>query len=307
MKRRKTFLLLLLLFSVVLGSCNNTSSSSSSEPSYSEVDRALQVYEEAVTAGYEGTYEEWLSLITGGPNYELLTGTSDPDLNIGLDGDTYINTSTWDFFKFHDGEWRKIGNIMDPNINRGPILLTGTNNPSNDEGYEGDAYLNTSTWDFFVKKNGVWVLVGNIKGQTGTTGPTGPAGPSGDKGDSGDKGEPGIDGKEVEFNVSDTHIQWRYVSDENEEWIDLIALDTLTGKAGSDGENGLPGSDGREVEFNVSDTHIQWRYVGETEYIDLIALSLLVGAAGTDGINGTDGSDGISVISATIEDRKSVV
>ena len=48
----------------------------------------------------------------------------------------------------------------------------------------------------------------------------------------GEKGQDGIDGREVEFNVTDTHIQWRYVSDDPEnqnEWQDLVALSELTG------------------------------------------------------------------------------
>ena len=37
-------------------------------------------------------------------------------------------------------------------------------------------------------------------------------------------------GREVEFNVSATHIQWRYAG--TTAWINLIALDTLTGNPG---------------------------------------------------------------------------
>ena len=44
------------------------------------------------------------------------------------------------------------------------------------------------------------------------------------------KGEPGqngvgVDGKQVEFNVSATHIQWRYVGDA--QWVDLISFEQL--------------------------------------------------------------------------------
>lgn len=48
----------------------------------------------------------------------------------------------------------------------------------------------------------------------------------------GEKGEDGIDGREVEFNVTDTHIQWRYKSDDPEnpnEWENLVSLEELTG------------------------------------------------------------------------------
>ena len=51
------------------------------------------------------------------------------------------------------------------------------------------------------------------------------------KGEDGDDGV-GIDGREVEFNVSSTHIQWRYVGETN--WKNLIALSELEGEDGED-------------------------------------------------------------------------
>lgn len=46
-------------------------------------------------------------------------------------------------------------------------------------------------------------------------------------------GKAGKDGNEVEINVSDTHIQWRYR--EETTWIDLVELDSLTGEKGDQG------------------------------------------------------------------------
>lgn len=85
-------------------------------------------------------------------------------------------------------------------------------------------------------------------------------------------GAKGTDGKEVELQVTETHIQWRYVGEET--WKDLVSLALITGPKGVDG---------KEVEFKVSESHIQWRYVGEETWKDLISLSLLTGAKGTDG------------------------
>jgi len=56
-------------------------------------------------------------------------------------------------------------------------------------------------------------------GGSGATGDTGPAGPQGDAGD------------QVEFYVSATHIQWRYVGGST--YTDLVALSTLTGATGA--------------------------------------------------------------------------
>ena len=94
-------------------------------------------------------------------------------------------------------------------------------------------------------------------------------------------GMPGQDGREVEFQKSATHIQWRYVGEVD--WIDLVALDEL---------KGADGQDGREVEFQKSATHIQWRYVGDVDWIDLVALSEITGADGQDGADGAPGQDG---------------
>jgi hypothetical protein len=52
-------------------------------------------------------------------------------------------------------------------------------------GIDGDYYLNTTTGDIFQKQSGVWVKIGNLKGNTGDTGP---------KGDTGDTGPTGAAG-----------------------------------------------------------------------------------------------------------------
>lgn len=113
------------------------------------------------------------------------------------------------------------------------------------------------------------------------------------------QGGAALDGKEVVFNVSDTHIQWRYEG--SSEWIDLVSFEVLTG------HDGLPGADGREVEFNVNDTHIQWRYEGDTEFTDLVSLSIFKLVTGNDGKDGNDGLDGISVVSANIDNDGNLI
>lgn len=72
--------------------------------------------------------------------------------------------------------------------------------------------------------------------------------------------------KNIEFNVSETHIQWRYVGDT--EWKDLVELETLKGADGQDGTNGTDGKDGVDGED---------------------------GEDGKDGIDGADGLNGIGL------------
>ena len=73
-----------------------------------------------------------------------------------------------------------------------------------------------------------------IQGETGATGPqgpqgaTGPQGPQGIQGETGATGRDGIDGKQVELQRTQTHIQWRYTE---EEWQDLISIDELRAPA----------------------------------------------------------------------------
>ena len=114
------------------------------------------------------------------------------------------------------------------------------------------------------------------------------------RGPKGEDGLNGADGREVEFNVTNDFIQWRYTTDTV--WTDLIALETLKGadgkdgidgKNGKDGIDGINGIDGRELKLQVSNTAIQWRYDDQTsEWTDLISLDQL---KGIDGQNGVDG------------------
>lgn len=155
----------------------------------------------------------------------------------------------------------------------GATWLFGATAPDNSNGNNGDFYLNTQTYDVYNKQDGTWSVIGNIKGEDGKDG-------SG-------VGVDGEDGREVEFQTSSTHIQWRYVGEA--EWNDLVALDSLKG---DDGQDGDAGADGREVEFQTSSTHIQWRYVGEAGWKDLVALDSLKGADGQNGQDGAAGEDG---------------
>lgn len=76
---------------------------------------------------------------------------------------------------------------------------------------------------------------------------TGPQGEQGQQGIQGPQGEQGVAGKQVEFNVSTTHIQWRYVGDST--WNNLIALEDIKGEQGDDGDDG---KDASVVEYTIT-------------------------------------------------------
>lgn len=55
----------------------------------------------------------------------------------------------------------------------GKTILTGTTIPDNNTGTNGDIYFNINTFDFYLKANNVWSLIGNTKGPQGAVGPQG--------------------------------------------------------------------------------------------------------------------------------------
>ena len=83
----------------------------------------------------------------------------------------------------------------------GATFLAGQGAPSANDGKNGDIYVDTASWDFYLKISGAWSPLGNLKGAPGEIGPQGPQGPQGEKGDKGDqgiqgeKGDQGIQGE----------------------------------------------------------------------------------------------------------------
>ena len=84
----------------------------------------------------------------------------------------------------------------------------------------------------------------------------------------GPKGEKGDDGSEVELNVQNGYVVWKYTDETN--YRQLIALADLEG------------TDGQEVELQVTSDAIQWR-LGSGAWLHLISLDSLKGADGADG------------------------
>lgn len=91
-----------------------------------------------------------------------------------------------------------------------------------------------------------------------------------------------IDGREVEFQTTVTHIQWRYVNAIGAQapWTDLIALSALVGPAGP------------SVEMRSNGSHIQYRVVGAVTWLDIVPLSDLSGPQGEQGPQGDVGPEG---------------
>lgn len=123
------------------------------------------------------------------------------------------------------------------------------------------------------------------------------------------QGVKGDDGREVEFQVSATAIQWRYEGDAA--WADLILLSELKGENGNNIElqktatylqwrvvgaaswqnlvalADITGANGQNIELQKGATFIQWRVVGTATWLDLIAIADITGAAGAKWLTGT--------------------
>ena len=177
-----------------------------------------------------------------------------------------------------------------------------------------DARLNDDNELIFELSDGTLINVGDITGQTGEQGIPGVVGIGIKLIFINDEkklivtltddttfdlgvvvGKDGFDGREVEFNVSDTHIEWRYVGEDT--WTDLVSLDLLKGAAGEAGSNGTDGTDGKEIIIDVVDNNIVFKYEGEDTWTNLVDLEDL---KGKDGLDGKNGLDGISVVDVTI-------
>ena len=131
----------------------------------------------------------------------LLSGSGVPSSELGNDGDSYIDTTTFDFYSKSNGEWKKYGNFKGADGSKGEegtkgtdgkqgtSVLTGSGEPASTLGNDGDSYIDTQSFDFYSKADGVWTKVGNIKGEKGDAGEKGDKGNTGWSGSKGDKGD----------------------------------------------------------------------------------------------------------------------
>lgn len=103
-----------------------------------------------------------------------LVGDEEPT-DQGIDGDFYLDTSTYNLYQKKDSLWSLIGNIKGEQGSQGEAgqdgaaILSGALNPLENEGKDGDIYLNTMTSDIFQKIDGSWTQVVNIRGDDGIT------------------------------------------------------------------------------------------------------------------------------------------
>ena len=109
---------------------------------------------------------------------------------------------------------------------------------------------------------------------------------------SGGAGSSGTDGREIELQVGNGYIQWRYVGEET--WNNLIALSTLEGKQGPKGDKGEQGARGPQGIQGIPGEQGPKGERGEKGEQGLQGLPGKDGKNGLDGTNGINGQDGIT-------------
>ncbi len=166
----------------------------------------------------------------------LLVGEESPDNSLGKNGDTYIDTTSFDYYLKKDGTWTKLGNIKGSDGvdgekgeqgiqgekgndgSDGLSILSGQGEPNNSLGKDGDSYINTLTFDYYFKNDGAWTKIGNIKGSDGS---------DGEKGEQGIQGEAGKDGTNGK-SAYDIYVEnYPNYPGTEKDWISDLALGRL--------------------------------------------------------------------------------
>lgn len=132
-----------------------------------------KLFERIVQYGYTGNYNEFNSFLDGREKGQILVGTYIPVSSIGNTNDLFINLNNLDVYLKDDVFWYLKGNL-----NGSPVeivdnyknILTGTDNPVDTEGENGDLFINCTTGNVFQKIDNSWKIIGSIPDGCGTNG-----------------------------------------------------------------------------------------------------------------------------------------
>lgn len=122
-------------------------------------------------AMYQKVNAVWLSTYIPSPNNATgnttIYASGIPAGTIGANGDSYVNIDTGIFYKKSSGVWLQVFSMASgPQGPRGNSMLSGTADPVNSIGLNGDFYFNTTTLTVFGPKSaGIWPAGVSIKGE----------------------------------------------------------------------------------------------------------------------------------------------
>ena len=180
------------------------------------------------------------------------------DGNDGITPQLRINpdTNEWEVSYDKGTKWVSLG-----------VSATGRDGQDGQDGREVELRNNGTyiQWRYVGEDDNAWRnlaalsdLVGPA-GQAGADGQDGKNGVDGQNGKDGADGKDGTDGREVELQVAEGYIQWRYAGGT---WSNLLDLSTLTGAAGQDGADGQDGEDGQDGNCLLYTSHTAIRSPG---------------------------------------------
>ena len=234
---------------------------------------------------------------------DILSGTTDPTSETGKEGDKYVNTTTGDIFVKKNGQWEREGNLKGPKGDKGETgaagqngengqngrdgkdILSGTSDPTSETGKEGDKYVNTTTGDIFVKKNGQWEREGNLKG------------PKGDKGDTPTiTTQPGADGISTDI----------ILTLPGKEPITVNVKNGTNGRDGLNGKSLIVKKEGNETKIYVEDPANPGQPLDPTKPLATI-LDGLKGDKGEAGTNGVDGKSPVITMTDNGDGTHSII
>ena len=126
-----------------------------------------------------------------------------PSVTLGVNNEAYLDQTTYNLYKKINNVWVLQGNIRGFDGKNGLNFLSGSGAPTSVIGVDNELYYDALAFNVYKKVNGVWTLIGNLKGPKGDKGDKGDqgvqgiqgvAGLVGAKGDKGDKGDQGLQG-----------------------------------------------------------------------------------------------------------------
>ena len=264
-------------------------------------------------------------------NNSLLTGEEEPTNLKGSIGDSYINLSTYDYYVKEESGWVKKGNIKGEKGNNGlngnngqdgqngqdgndgkdgsdgkngTSLLTGNEIPSNTLGSIGDSYINTSTFDYYIKNESGWNKIGNIKGSKGDTGYTGSSGSNGKDGKDGSQILTGLGAPSTSLgSIGDYYLDSNsknLYKKSSSGWEVVVSLDGSASKGdkGDDGSQiyiGNEPSSSNNNDILIKSDGSLWKKINGIWVDQGVSLKGSKGDTGIAGSAGQDGSRGTGI------------
>lgn len=244
----------------------------------------------------------------------VLSGAADPSTE-GVDGDFYINTTTWTIFGPKATTWPSgvllVGadgvdgddGLKGDDGADGNTVLSGIVDPVT-EGVDGDFYINTaSSYIFGPKAAGSWPSGVSLVGAAGTDGDDGADGTDGKTLLSGTVDPAAGDGVDGDFyiNTTSSTIFGPKASGTWPSGVSLVGADGVDGDDGLDGTDGQtllngtadPSTEGTDGDFYIQTT--DWEIFGPK------ASGSWPSGVAIEGADGADGSDGNSILSGTVD------